>query len=58
VDQKLAYQQNLTVRKIAVLVLSTNNWAVIQEQADKIQAAIEETKSEAFRFLDIGHGRG
>jgi hypothetical protein len=31
-DQELSYQQNLTSRRIALLVLSTNNWGVVKEQ--------------------------
>ncbi|HEY6340888.1 MAG TPA: hypothetical protein VIY49_05305 [Bryobacteraceae bacterium] len=27
-DQELSYQQNLTDRKIAIVVLSTNNWTL------------------------------
>jgi len=56
-DQEIGYQQNLTGRKIAVLVLSTNNWSVIKEQVGEISAAIEAATPGSFVFLDIGHGR-
>ena len=56
-DQEIGYQQNLTGRKIAVLVLSTNNWSVIKEQVAEISAAIEAATPGSFVFLDIGHGR-
>jgi hypothetical protein len=56
-DQEIAYQQNLTGRKMAVLVLSTNNWSVIKEQVSKISAAIEAATPGSFVSLDIGHGR-
>ena len=36
-DQELSYQQNLTGRRIALRVLSTNNWAVIKEQMASIR---------------------
>jgi hypothetical protein len=29
-DQELSYQQNLTGRKMALIVLSTNNWSFIK----------------------------
>jgi hypothetical protein len=29
-DQELSYQQNLAARKMAVLVLSTNNWDLVK----------------------------
>jgi hypothetical protein len=56
-DQEIAYQQNLTGRKIAVLVLSTNNWSVIKEQVSKISVAIEAATPGSLVSLDIGHGR-
>ncbi len=40
-DQNLRYQQNLTDRKIAVVVLMTASWPRISKQADKVAAAIE-----------------
>jgi hypothetical protein len=39
-DQELPYQQNLTGRKIALLVLSTNNWSFIKAHASAILTAI------------------
>jgi hypothetical protein len=55
-DQEIRYQQNLTGRKIAVLVLSTNNWSVIKEQVAEISDVIEAVTPGGFLFLDIGHG--
>ena len=57
-DQELSYQQNLTGRRIAMLVLSTNNWTVIKEQVAEITAAIDAATPGSFAFVDIGHGRG
>ena len=57
-DQELSYQQNLASRRIAVLVLSTNNWGVIREQMAKITAGIDASTRGSFEFPDIGHGRG
>ncbi|HEX4137178.1 MAG TPA: DUF5615 family PIN-like protein [Bryobacteraceae bacterium] len=39
-DQEISYQQNLTGRKMALLVLSTNNWDYIKAAIAKIMAAI------------------
>jgi predicted nuclease of predicted toxin-antitoxin system len=39
-DRNLRYQQNLTDRKIAVVVLMTASWPRISKQADKVAAAI------------------
>jgi hypothetical protein len=57
-DQELSYQQNLTSRKIALLVLSTNNWGVVKANMPGIMAAINSAKSGSFVFVDIGHARG
>ena len=39
-DQEIRYQQNLTDRKIALVVLSTNNWASIRSHIVEIMMAI------------------
>lgn len=53
-DQGVSYQQNLTGRRIALLVLSTNRRSLVIEHAEKISAAIEEVQPGGFTFLDIG----
>ncbi len=57
-DQALSYQQNLASRKIALLVLSTNNWSVVKAHIGEITKAINGIEPGAFVFVDIGHGRG
>jgi hypothetical protein len=57
-DQELTYQQNWTGRKIALLVLSKNNWGVVKGNIPEITAAINAAKSGSFVFVDIGHARG
>jgi hypothetical protein len=57
-DQEISYQQNLTGRHIALLVLSTNNWGVVKEQAKLIADAIEAATVGSYVFVDIGQGRG
>ena len=41
-DQKLKYQQNPTVRKIAIIVLPTNHLRAVLELAPKIARALSE----------------
>jgi hypothetical protein len=43
-DQNLKYQQNLTGRRIAILVLPTTNWPKIESHTGEILAAIERIK--------------
>lgn len=57
-DQELSYQQNLSGRRIAVLVLSTNNWSVIREQFEEIIKAIDAIAPGSLTSIQIGHGRG
>lgn len=40
-DQELNYQQNLTGRKIALMVLSTNNWDFIKAGVATIITALD-----------------
>ena len=57
-DQEIGYQQNLDGRRIALIVLSTNNWGLVQEQFAKISAAVDAATPGSFVFLDIGNRRG
>jgi len=52
-DQNLAYQQNLSGRRIRVLALSTNKLRRLQTAADGIQAAIADLQAGEFRKLQI-----
>ncbi len=40
-DQSLKYQQNLTRRRLAILVLSTNRWPRMKAKTAQISAAIQ-----------------
>ena len=40
-DQNLRYQQNLAVRRLAILVLPTTSWPMLQLHLPKIAAAID-----------------
>ncbi len=41
-DQNLRYQQNLSGRKLAVLVLLTTSWPLIRDRLDKIREAVDD----------------
>ena len=56
-DQALSYQQNLAARKIALIVLSTNNWSVVKSHIGEITKAINGIEPGGFVFLEIGHAR-
>ncbi len=52
-DQNLRYQQNLTTRQIAILVLRSTSWPRIQQHVDAIRTAVEQTVSGAYAEVDI-----
>lgn len=40
-DKNLKYQQNLAGRKLAILVLPTNDWKVLKEHPTEIATAVD-----------------
>jgi hypothetical protein len=52
-DQELSYQQNLTGRKIALVVLSTNNWSFIKTHVAEIMTAIAAAKPSSYAKVEI-----
>ena len=43
-DQSLSYQQNLTGRRLAILVLPTTNWPKIQNHLPEIVGLVDAMK--------------
>lgn len=50
-DQNLRYQQNLTGRRLAILVLPTTSWPRIQEHIAEVVAAVNELRPGDLREL-------
>ncbi|MBX3347515.1 MAG: hypothetical protein KF747_02120 [Nitrospira sp.] len=40
-DQNLRYQQNLTSRKIAIIVLTTTSWPRIEREVERVVQAVD-----------------
>ena len=53
-DRALVHQQNLGVRKIAIISLSANNWPVIKNHVARISSAIDKARSGSFVRVDCG----
>lgn len=51
-DQNLKYQQNIFGRKLAILVLPTNDWPAIRLRADEIAAKVTALKPGEFVELN------
>ena len=52
-DQNLKYQQNLSTRRIAILVLSTTSWPRIRAAVTRIQQAINDLAPSGFVVVEI-----
>jgi len=52
-DNNIAYQQNLTGRKIAIVVLSGNRWRLVQRVIRKIVAAINKAEPGSYTVIDV-----
>jgi hypothetical protein len=52
-DRNLSYQQNLTNRKLAIVVLSKGRWTLIQTRLAEIGEAVREASPGSFREVEI-----
>lgn len=52
-DQNLSYQQNLTTRTIAIVVLTTTRWKLIERFGAEIEAKIDGVRAGDFLVIDI-----
>jgi hypothetical protein len=52
-DQNLRYQQNLSDRQIAILVLLSTSWPKIRKQVDEISAVINTTNLGDYQEISI-----
>ena len=52
-DTNLSYQQNLSNRKIAIVVLSTTSWPRIQKSVAAIISAIDVATLNSYQFVSI-----
>ena len=52
-DKNLSYQQNLTGRKIAVVVLGKGRWTLIKPYVAQVVAAVNEATPGSFTEVEI-----
>ena len=50
-DQNIRYQQNLSARSLAVLVLMTTSWPRIRSHVNSVSLALDQLKSGEYREL-------
>lgn len=53
-DQNIRYQQSLTDRRIALLVLTTQNWPKLKPHAAKVATALDGIVPGSYVELDFG----
>ena len=53
-DQSLSHQQNLSGRRMAIVVLSASNWPIIKAHIPAISAAIDRATSGSFQEVECG----
>jgi len=52
-DKNMRYQQNLSGRRIALVVLSTPQWPVVKQHLEKIAEAVNGAKPGAYTEVDL-----
>ena len=52
-DQNIRYQQNLTRRKLAIVVLTEQQWPNVQRHLEKIAAAVNAATPGSYIEVDI-----
>ena len=52
-DKRIRYQQNLTGRKIAIVVLSNSTWRFVRLYSERIALVVAEAKPGSYAEVDI-----
>lgn len=55
-DQNLRYQQHLTGRRLAILVLKTTSWPTIQQHVAHVQHAVDAMIPGVYREMSFDAG--
>ena len=52
-DQNIRYQQNLTGRKLALVLLGSNIWPVVQRHGAAIAASVDAATPGSYAFIEM-----
>jgi predicted nuclease of predicted toxin-antitoxin system len=52
-DQNISYQQNLAGRRLALVVLNTNNWNVLKMNLEPVLRAVNAANEGSFQFVTV-----
>jgi predicted nuclease of predicted toxin-antitoxin system len=50
-DQNLSYQQNMTGRQLALVVLSTNNWNILKLNPERVLICVDRAATGSFELV-------
>lgn len=56
-DRNLSFQQNLTGRRLAIVVLSSNSWPLIRTRLGTVAAALTDLRPGDVRHVELGPAR-
>jgi hypothetical protein len=56
-DKGIRYQQNLTGRRLALIVISTNDWTCIRESVSVVVESMSKIGTGSFHEIEIPAGR-
>jgi hypothetical protein len=54
-DKNLRYQQNLTGRRIAFVVLGNQQWPVLRRYVDRVVGAVDAATAGSFTEVEVPH---
>jgi hypothetical protein len=52
-DQNIRYQQNLTGRKLALIVLGSNIWPIVRDHGATITAKVDAARPGSYDFIEM-----
>ena len=52
-DKKIRYQQNLTGRRIAIVVLGNSTWRILRQHLDRVAIAIDAVTPGSYAEVEI-----
>jgi len=52
-DQNIKYQQNLSGRKLALIVLGSNIWPIVRDHGATIKARVDLAKAGTYEFIEM-----
>jgi hypothetical protein len=56
-DKNFCYRQNLSVRKMGIVVLPAQDWPVIRDRFSEIAIAVDRTVPGSFQFVEFDKSR-